>query len=158
MGIRPIRAQNNLLPETSDRYFGAIRPKKCTGSGNRRSKSPAMGPPLAGVFACPVSDDFFSKSSGMGFQPFTDFFIGFGGCGYERYWFTHVPQERVQKKRMNRSDQPSAAVIPATPDWMIRATAMMTPAISSATATLPFLSSSNALTSLVSLPRMLMAR
>lgn len=50
------------------------------------------------------------------------------------------------------------AVMPITPDWMIQATAMITPPISSATATLPFLSSSNSSTPEVSLSRMLRAR
>ena len=42
-----------------------------------------------------------------------------------------------------------AAVIPMTPDWMIRAVAMITPAIIRATATFPFLSSSHSFTPLV---------
>ena len=46
--------------------------------------------------------------------------------------------------------QASAAVIPVTLDWMIRATAMMTPAISRAPATFPLLSSSNSFTPVVS--------
>ena len=152
-----MRVQNILLPKTGTDILA-----NSTENVHRISQSEVKiacdGSTPCGGICLPRLRRVFSKISGMGFQPFTDFFIGFGGCEYERYWFTHVPQERVQKKRMNRSDQPSAAVIPATPDWMIRATAMMTPAISSATATLPFLSSSNAFTSLVSLLSMLMAR
>ena len=47
----------------------------------------------------------------------------------------------------------NAAVIPITPDWIMTATAMMTPPIISATATLPFLISSNSSIPLVSLSR-----
>ncbi len=64
----------------------------------------------------------------------------------------------IKKEKLLEILQARAVVIPTIPDWMIRATAMMTPAISSATATLPFLSSSNSWTPVVSLSRMFKAR
>lgn len=67
-------------------------------------------------------------------------------------------QNPVRIYKTKKMDQTSAAVIPSTPDWIMTATAIITPAISRATATLPFLSSSNTSTPLVSLSRMLSAR
>ena len=52
----------------------------------------------------------------------------------------------------------SAAVMPITPDWIITATAIITPPISSATATLPFYISANSTIPFVSLSRILSAR
>src|SRR5659263_589453 len=62
------------------------------------------------------------------------------------------------KKLKKRNYPINAAVIPITPDWIIIATVIITPAISSATATSPFLSSANSSIPLVSLSRIFNAR
>ena len=74
-------------------------------------------------------------------------------------WNKTGPHTRIKKEHRIRPGsvlpaesgtvQKSAAVIPMTPDWMIRAVATITPAIIRATATFPFLSSSHSFTPLV---------
>jgi hypothetical protein len=59
------------------------------------------------------------------------------------------PEFSLNKKK----NQIIAVVIPSTPAWTITATATMTPAISRATAMLPFMSSSKTCTPFVSFPR-----
>jgi len=96
----------------------------------------------------------------------SSYFWGWGiSSHFCNHYLTYVTMQTAKslffiffKKRKKIECYTRAAVIPITPDWMMTATAMITPPISSATATLPFLISSNSSTPFVSLSRMFSAR